>query len=161
MADQRTAGTALPALADPRIEAWGMLIEAHNELHNAVTHRLEGELGLPVPWLGVLVRLARAPGQRLRMTQLAREMTISTSGLTRLVDRIEAAGHVRREPCPEDRRGFHAVLTPAGLRAVEAALPGHLDDLERYLEGALSPTELAQLTDLLRRVRDHVRAGRG
>ena len=161
MADGRTASTPLPALADPRIEALGMLFEAHNELHNAVARSLEAEAGLPVPWLGVLIRLARAPGQRLRMTQLAREMTISTSGLTRLVDRIEAAGHVRREACPEDRRGFHAVLTPAGLRTVEAALPRHLDDLDRYLEGGLSPAELTQLTDLLRRVRDHVRAERG
>ena len=161
MADQRTASTPLPSLADPRIDAWGMLLETHNELHNAIAHRLEREAGLPVSWLGVLIRLARAPGQRMRMTQLAREMTISTSGLTRLVDRIEAAGHVRREACSEDRRGFHAVLTPTGLRAVEAALPDHLDDLGRYLAGALSSVELAQLTDLLRRVRDHVRDQRG
>ena len=157
MAAEHTVEDPTAALDDPRIEAWGMLIEAHNELHNAIGHRLEAELGVPIPWMGVLVRLARSPGQRLRMTELARDMTISTSGLTRLVDRIEQAGHVRRESCPNDRRGFNAVLTPAGRRMVAKATPKHLADLDRYLAAPLSPAELEQLTDLLRRVRDHVR----
>lgn len=149
---------ALAVLDDPSVEAFGMLIEAHNELHNAVTTNLQQELSAPIPWLGVLIRLARSPGHRLRMTHLAREMTMSTSGLTRLVDRIEAAGHVRRESCPEDKRGLLAVLTPEGQRVIAAAAPMHVADLERYLAAALSPQELVQLTDLLRTVRDHVRS---
>ena len=157
MPDEQTLQDPLAALDDPRIEAWGMLIEAHNELYNAMTRRLESEVGLPVPWLGVLLRLARTPEQRLRMTELARDMTISTSGLTRLIDRIEQAGHVRREACPNDRRGFFAVLTPAGRRMVARATPSHLADLDRYLSAPLTPAELGQLTDLLRRVRDHAR----
>lgn len=149
------AGTPLD---DPRIEAFGMLIETHNELGHAVAGRLEAQMSVPTPWLGVLIRLARTPGHRLRMTHLAREMTMSTSGLTRLVDRVEAAGHVRREPCPEDRRGLLAVLTPAGHRLVADAAPMHVADLDRYLAAALTSHELEQLTDLLRKVRDHVRA---
>ena len=149
---------SLAVLDDPCIEAFGMLIEANNELHNAVTTNLKQELSVPIPWLGVLIRLARSPGHRLRMTHLAREMTMSTSGLTRLVDRIEAAGHVRRESCPEDKRGLLAVLTPDGHRLIAAAAPMHVADLDRCLGAALSPQELTQLTDLLRTVRDHVRS---
>jgi len=158
MTDAHDVDDALTLLDDPSVEAFGMLIETHNELTNAVTGRLEAELSVPVPWLGVLIRLARTPGNQLRMTHLAREMTMSTSGLTRLVDRVEAAGHVRREACPEDRRGLLAVLTPAGRRVIADAAPTHVADLDRYLAAALTPDELVQLTDLLRKVRDHVRS---
>jgi len=145
-------------LDDPRIEAFGMLIEAHNELVNAVQRHLEVAAAVPVPWLGVLIRLARSPGERLRMTELARDMTMSTSGLTRLVDRIEASGHVRREACPEDRRGLHAVLTDEGRAVLAEAAPCHLAELDRAMGQAFDPDELAELTALLRRLRDHVRA---
>lgn len=145
-------------LDDPRIEAFGMLLEAHNELTNAINRGLEESTGVPVPWYGVLIRLARSPDHRLRMSELARDMTMSNSGLTRLVDRVEAAGHVRREACPSDRRGLHAVLTEEGMRVAAQAAPRHLDDLQETLGRALEPSEMAELTDLLRRVRDHVRS---
>ncbi len=146
-------------LDDERIEALGMLIETHSEVLAALQSGLEEQFGVPVPWLGVLIRLARSPDYRLRMSQLANEMTMSTSGLTRLVDRIEQAGHVRREACPEDRRGLHAVLTDEGRAVVARAAPCHIDDIQRHLADALAPGELAQLTNLLRTVRDHIRSG--
>ena len=134
-----------------------MLLETHNELHGALQRNLDSGAGLPVGWMSVLIRLARSPEQRLRMTELARDMTMSTSGLTRLVDRMEAGGVVRREACPEDRRGLHAVLTEEGRALLASTTPCHVADLERLLGGALDERELAQLTDLLRRVRNHVR----
>lgn len=152
------ATTVDAQLDDPRIEAFGMLLEAHNEVANATQRGLEESAQLPVSWLGVLIRLARSPGGRLRMTQLAHDMTMSTSGLTRLIDRVEAEGLVRRESCPEDRRGLHAVLTDEGRAVLAEATPCHLTDLERYLAGAFEPEELRQLVDLLRKLRDHVRA---
>lgn len=157
MSDTDDFDACLRVLDDPGVEAFGMLLEAHNELSNAVGRRLDEDLMVPVPWLGVLVRLARSPGQRLRMTRLAAEMTMSTSGLTRLIDRVEAAGHVRREACPEDRRGLLAVLTPEGRDVVLRAAPTHVADLDHLL-APLSPDQLAQLTDLLRIVRDHIRS---
>jgi len=148
----------VPAVLDgPLIDAFGMLVEAHNEVVNLAQRRLESTSELPVAWLGVLIRLARSPEQRLRMTELARDMTMSTSGLTRLVDRIEAAGHVRREACPEDRRGLHAVLTDAGMDVLAQAIPAHVEDLQHAIGDALDEAEVAQLTGLLRRLRDHVR----
>lgn len=145
-------------LDDPRIEALGMVLETHNEVVNELQRRLEAQFDLPVPWLGVLIRLARSPGQRLRMTQLARDMTMSTSGLTRLVDRIERAGQVCRESCPDDRRGLHAVLTDDGRAVLARAAPAHVADLDELLAAPFDDDELRQLTDLLRRLRDHLRA---
>lgn len=156
MAGSPDTSKRLDLYDDPRIEAFGMLLETHNELVNATSHFLD-ELGLPVPWLGVLIRLARSPDERLRMTELARDMTMSTSGLTRLIDRVEAAGHVRRERCPEDRRGLLAVLTPEGREVAAAAAAPHLADLQRLIGEPLDAEELDQLTDLLRRVRNHAR----
>lgn len=144
-------------LDDPNVEAFGMLVEAHNELFHLTQRHLESSAEVPVVWLGVLIRLARSPGQRLRMSELARDMTMSTSGLTRLVDRIEAAGHVRREACPEDRRGLHAALTEEGRAVLERAVPCHVDDLGRTIGEALAPTDRAELVRLLRQLRDHVR----
>lgn len=148
-------------LDDERIEALGMLLEAHNEVHNELRRRLEASHDVPVAWVGVMIALARSPERRLRMTELARDLTMSTSGLTRLIDRIEAAGYVRREACPEDRRGLWAVLTDDGFRVLGEVAPAHLDDVEELVAGALGPHELVQLTDLLRRVRDHVRVRTG
>ena len=148
-------------LDDPNIEAFGMLLEAHNEVLHLTQRHLDASSEVPVAWLGVLVRLARSPGERLRMSELARDMTMSTSGLTRLVDRIEAAGHVRREACPEDRRGFHVVLTDEGRAVLGRAVPCHVADLGRTIGEALAPADRAELVRLLRQLRDHVRATAG
>ncbi len=153
-----TPDDAVEMLDHPLVEAFGMLLETHNELIHAVESRLDArDDAVPVSWRGVLIRLARTPGERLRMTELARSMTMSTSGLTRLVDRIEEAGLVRREACPDDRRGTLAVLTPAGREHIARIAPAHVRDLTRLLGDALSDRQLAEWTKLLRTVRDHVR----
>lgn len=157
MPETMRSDPVLDEIDDAGVEAFGMILETHNELANAIERRLTALGAPPVAWLGVLIRLARSPGHRLRMTELARDMTMSTSGLTRLIDRVEAAGHVARERCPEDRRGLWAVLTPEGLDEVAAIAPQHVSDLGELLGGALGDDELTRLIDLLRRVRDHIR----
>ena len=146
-------------LDDPRIEAYGMLIEAHNELHHALERNLDAVAGVPVGWLSVLIRLARSPGQQLRMSVLARDMTMST----------QRADPPRR---PHGGRAASSSGWPArrtgvacwrcspmpGARVLASTAPCHVADLEHLLGGALDPDQLAELTDLLRRVRDHVRA---
>ena len=138
---------------DPRITAYGMLLEAHAAVVHAVGKELERTSGMSTAWFEVLIRLVRSPGHKLRMTDLAQQVGLSTSGLTRLVDRIEAAGYVRREPCPGDRRGLNAVLTDEGERALQASLPDHLDALDRFVARPLGG-DVATLTDLLRTLRD-------
>jgi MarR family 2-MHQ and catechol resistance regulon transcriptional repressor len=151
------SGTLYPvadACNDPRITSFGMLIEAHAAVVAAVSRDLEQQSGMPVAWFEVLIRLARTPGQRLRMSELAGQVSLSTSGLTRLADRVEAAGYLRREACPSDRRGAFAVLTPEGDEALQRALPAHLQSLERHVAGPLGPDGMGQLESLLRTLRD-------
>jgi DNA-binding MarR family transcriptional regulator len=138
---------------DPRITAFGMLLEAHSAVRTQVGRDFEASAGIPVGWAEVLLRLARTPGHRLRMAELARQVGLSTSGLTRLIDRIEEAGYVRREACPTDRRGAESVLTDEGARVLEKAMPAHLDSIERHLAGPLG-RDMDTFEELLRRVRD-------
>src|SRR5438045_3780930 len=103
--------------------AWRLFLEAHAALVEVLAAELERERGLPLTWYDVLVQLAEAPDGRLRMQDLARSVLISKSGLTRLVDRMERAGMVERQPCPSDLRGTFAVLTDAGRAALRGAAP--------------------------------------
>jgi MarR family transcriptional regulator, 2-MHQ and catechol-resistance regulon repressor len=142
---------------DPRIDAMGMLVEGFAALHGTLEKELDARTGLPLTWFEVLLRLRRTPEHRLRMSDLAAQVSFSTSGLTRLVDRIEAAGMIRREACPSDRRGSFAVLTPAGRQRIDDALPVHLEGLERHLASRLTADELDALTEIMRKVRDGLR----
>lgn len=139
---------------DARITAFGMLLEAHAAVTHAVNAELEHTAGMPGNWFEVLIRLARSPQQRLRMNDLATQVGLSHSGLTRLVDRVIDAGLVRREACPEDRRGAFAVLTDAGADTLDAALESHVASIDRHLTEPLGSDGLVELTELLRTVRD-------
>jgi MarR family 2-MHQ and catechol resistance regulon transcriptional repressor len=143
---------------DPRITAFGMLLEAHAAVLTHVGRDLEASSGIPVAWMEVLLRLARSPQQRLRMAELARQVGLSTSGLTRLIDRIEQAGYVGREACATDRRGAEAVLTAEGQEVLRASLPAHLESIETNLVAPLGD-DVAELEELLRRVRDGIGPG--
>lgn len=142
---------------DDRLTTAGLFFEAHAGLTAALERRLSQECGgLSVQSFEVLMRLTRSPGQQLRMSDLAAQVAMSPSGLTRAVDRLEAGGLVERASCPTDRRGAYAVLTDAGRSLVDAAVPLHLEHLDEYFTGILEPDELAQLTATLRKLRDHV-----
>src|SRR5689334_23002524 len=105
----------------------------------------------------VLMRLARSSGGELRMTDLAAQTGLSTSGVTRVVDRLERDGLATRRACPTDRRGSFTVITPAGLAKMREVLPGHLALIEEWFTGRLSEAELSALLGGLRRIRDAVR----
>jgi DNA-binding MarR family transcriptional regulator len=139
---------------DPRITTFGMLMEAHAAVFTQVGREFEETLGVPVTWFEVMLRLARSPEHRLRMAELAKQVGLSTSGLTRLVDRLENAGYVTREACPSDRRGAHAVLTDAGADLLRKGLPAHIESLDRHVAAPLGD-DLRLFEDLLRKVRDH------
>lgn len=145
----------LPELHDDRITAFGLLTEVHAGLVARLSAHL-AEHGLSLVEFEVMVRLGRSPQQRLRMTELAGQVALTTSGITRVVDRLEREGMVRRQACPDDRRGLWAVLTTAARHRLAAALPGHLALLEREFTGRFPPPELATLLTRLRDIRDEV-----
>jgi DNA-binding MarR family transcriptional regulator len=142
-------------LVDPRLTAVGLLTEAFTGLANRFAAQFE-QHGLSAIEFEVLLRLARSPGDRLRMTDLAGQTSLSTSGVTRVVDRMDRDGLVRREACASDRRSSYAVITDAGLDRLEEALPGHLELVQQWFIGQLTPGQLEQMLDSLRRLRDAV-----
>lgn len=143
---------------DPRLTAIGLLEETVSGLEARMTPQL-AEHGLSLLEFEVLLRLGRSPGEQLRMADLATQVSLSASGLTRVVDRLERAGAATRRACDSDRRGTFAVLTPDGAARLAAALPGHLEVLDRWLIGAVASCTLEPMLDGLRQVRDHVNPG--
>jgi DNA-binding MarR family transcriptional regulator len=143
-------------LTDDRLTLVGLLMESTTALRSQLDRRLAHDAGMPLQWFELLLRLARSPGNHLRMSDLAAQTSLTPSGLTRAIDRLEGAGLVERTPCPSDRRGSYAALTREGLARITAAVGPHLVHVEDHLTGNLSQVEQAQLTALLRKVRDHV-----
>ncbi|GAB3148334.1 MarR family transcriptional regulator [Micromonospora sonneratiae] len=142
-------------LDDPRITAIGLLVETYAGLSARFAEQYE-EHGLSPVEFEVLTRLARSPSHQLRMTDLAAQTSLSTSGVTRVVDRLERNSLIRRRACPSDRRSMHAVITQAGLDRLTETLPGHLEIIERWFTGLLEPAALDNLLGALRTVRDAV-----
>jgi len=145
-------------LEDDRLTAIGLFFETAAGLEHALTRSLDG-YGLPRVWLEILVRVGRSPNQQLRMADLAAQVALSPSGLTRAVDKIEAEGLVTRVSCPSDRRGAFVQLTELGREKLESIIPDHLSHVEENFTGLLSPAELARFTATLRKLRDHLNPG--
>jgi len=128
------------------------MLRAHSSLTRALDAELISAHGLPLSSYEVLLFLADAAGGRMRMAELADSVLLSRSGLTRLVDRLERDGLIRREPCEDDARGWFAAITPAGWELFEAARRTHLDGVrERFLDH-FTRDELRALGDLWERV---------
>jgi MarR family 2-MHQ and catechol resistance regulon transcriptional repressor len=147
-----------PRYDDPRLTAMGLLAETYKGLIAALGPQI-GEHGLGETEFEVMLRLVRSDRQRLRMSDLAAQTGLSTSGITRVIDRLERDGLVCRETCTTDRRGYWAALTPAGQRRISDVLDEHLVLIEQNFTGRLSAAQLQALTDALRVVRDVVRPG--
>src|SRR3954454_15432808 len=118
---------------DDRITLWGLFLEVHAGIGRRLARELRADVDLPDAWLDVLLRIGRTPGQRVRMTDLARMVLFSSGGFTKLADRMEQAGLIRREPRPDDRRPVYAVLTDEGRQSLDRALTVHLPSLQLYL----------------------------
>jgi DNA-binding MarR family transcriptional regulator len=136
------------------LSTWRTFLRAHAQVTRRLEHDLLAEHDLPLASYDVLVQLSEAPGDSLRMTQLAERVLISRSGLTRLVDRLVRDGLVERQACPSDARGTLAALTPAGRTKLAAAWPTHLRGVVDTVIGRLSSEEMVILGALLSRLID-------
>jgi MarR family 2-MHQ and catechol resistance regulon transcriptional repressor len=148
--------TAEQAGADERLTTVGLLFESTTGLGRIFEPQLSADSGLSRQSFDVLVRLARTPEHRLRMSELASQTSLTPSGLTRSVDRLEDSGMVSRESCPDDRRGAFAVLSERGRAVMDDAIPLHIAHIDEVLDGVLTPSEERTLSSLLRKIRDHV-----
>jgi DNA-binding MarR family transcriptional regulator len=138
------------------LAAWRVFLECALALPDVLSAEMEASRGLSFRWYDVLVHLEEA-SEGLPMTEVASRILASKSGLTRVIDRMEKAGLVRRERPEDDRRVVLVVITPAGLDALRAAREVHRDGIRRHFAEHLDARDLARLTTALEKVRAHVR----
>ena len=134
--------------------ALGRLVGAHASLTRALTARLVDEHGLTMGEYEVLLLLARAPDRQMRRIDLSREVRLSPSGVTRMLDRLEATGMVEKGFCRTDARVTYAVLTDRGFEKLRQSLPDHFEAIDRLLGERLEEDEIESLAELLGRLSD-------
>lgn len=147
----RETGTRRPDEGAPG-RAWRTFLAAHAAVVEQIERRLTAEGELPLAHYDVLLALEGSPGRRLRMSELARTVVLSRSGLSRLVDRLEGSGLLRRERCDDDRRGCYAVLTGDGAEALRRARPVYLRGVEEHFGRHLDAEEARVLEEVLGRI---------
>jgi DNA-binding MarR family transcriptional regulator len=136
-------------LDDDEMRAWRGLVAVHIDVLAALEAELLEQHGLHEGDYAVLVTLSESDSQALRMCDLARQLHLSASGLTRRLDGLVQRGFVERTPSPDDRRVTLAVLTPVGVAKLEAAAPDHVEGVRRHLLDHLSRRQIRELAAAL------------
>jgi DNA-binding MarR family transcriptional regulator len=144
---------------DPRLGPWRAFLQAHARVVRRLDEELRAEHDLTVGEYDALLTIAQAPDRRIRMRQLADEVILSKSGVTRLIDRLVDDGLVERSACLVDARGAEAVITERGLARLRAASTTHLRGINEHFLGILERSDL----DVIERTMASVanRAGSG
>jgi len=135
---------------------WRRYLGATQLVQEALEHQLQAEAHVPHAYYEILVRLSEAPSRSLRMSQLAGKALASKSRVSHAVTRLEERGWVTRTECPTDGRGQVATLTDAGLAALAAAAPGHVEKVRSVLFDALSQEQVVQLGEISAAVLAHL-----
>jgi DNA-binding MarR family transcriptional regulator len=133
--------------ADER-RTWIGFLYAQTLLFEQIERDLQRDAGIPLAYYQILVTLSEHLSRAMRMSDLARGLFFSRSRLSHAVDRLEHNGWIRRDTCPEDRRGAVAVLTDEGFTALEAAAPKHVESVRTHLFDQLSATQARQLREV-------------
>ena len=132
--------------------AWRGLLRAHSALTRELDAELTREHDLPLSSYEVLLFLNDSDDGRMRMSELADTVLLSRSGLTRLVDRLERQGLLKRKRCESDARGLFAEITPEGRRVFDSARQTHLDGVRKLFLSHFSRAELRTLGSLWQRL---------
>jgi DNA-binding MarR family transcriptional regulator len=142
----------LTTKALPSTDAFASLAAAYAVLTRELSASLVAKHGLTINDYGCLLLLSRAGEEGMRRIDLANELRLSPSGITRLLDRLEDQGLVGKGACKEDARVSYAILTDVGLSKLKDAAPGHVEDIDRRLADVLSEEEMQTLAELLGRI---------
>lgn len=132
--------------------AWRKFLTVHITLLEQIEHDLAQADLPPLSWYDVLFTLSEASEHRLRLNELAQAVLLSRSNLTRLVDRLEGEGLIQRERCPNDRRGFFAVITDKGLVVIERMWPVYSKGIKEYFACHIDMKEVKFLIKILNRM---------
>lgn len=122
---------------DEQLALWRSFLNAHARVTRAIGRDLAAA-GLPdLGWYDLLWTLYRRPDRSLRVKQLADEVVLSPTAMSRFVDRVEAAGCVRREPDPDDRRATQVTITDEGVELLRRMWPVYAEGIERHFAAEL------------------------
>jgi DNA-binding MarR family transcriptional regulator len=132
-------------------ELFDELVRFETELWNAVDARLREDFDLPLAWFEPMQVVHRVAS--CRVYDIASELSITVGGTSKLVDRIEAAGHCRRVANPDDRRSSLIELTTSGRRLLRRATAAFEAELQTRLGSAVSTRQLAQFRTTLEKMR--------
>jgi DNA-binding MarR family transcriptional regulator len=132
--------------------AWRKFLTAHVILIERIERDLAQSELPPLSWYDVLFALSEAPEHKLRLHELAQAVLLSRSNLTRLVDRLEVAGLILREPCPDDRRGAFAVIAEDGFRMLDRMWVVYGQGIEQYFAYHLEIAEVKFLIEILNKM---------
>ena len=139
-------------LSEQHLGVWRAFLKAHAVVIDRIDRDLVAAERLPLSSYDVLIELYEAPEYRLRMHELADRVVLSRSGLTRLVDRLEAEGFLARDRSRTDRRGAYAVITEKGIAALRRAWPIYARGISEYFARWLTDEEAETLETALKRV---------
>ena len=148
-----------PSLSSPspeRLRAWRLFFESALALLDLLDTELEHDAGIPMRWYDVLVQLEESP-EGIPMNALADRILYSKSGFTRVIDRMEEAGLVRRLRPQHDRRTILILLTDTGTQTMEHARRYHRDGIERHFSQHLTQADIKALTRALEKISTHAR----
>jgi DNA-binding MarR family transcriptional regulator len=134
------------------VRSFVALLRGHAQVTRQLNAQLTADHGLTISDYEVLLRLARAPDRRMRRVDLAEQVLLTASGITRLLEGLERSGYVARGSCDSDRRVVYAVLTEEGLDKLRAASATHVAQIEEYFTARLEAEELEALHALLERL---------
>lgn len=148
----RAAGSRL-------VHDFGLLIKVATRLEQRIDTALRRECGISHTMFEVLIRLCRQPDEEVTQRQLADDLTLTSSGVTRLIDRMEGAGMVRRVPSPEDRRSVLVEPTGHGRAVFVQAAAVHSQVVERYLRTSVAQGDYARLIGSLGEIDRALRDG--
>jgi MarR family transcriptional regulator, 2-MHQ and catechol-resistance regulon repressor len=138
----------------PSTDTFGNLLAAYATLTRELSASLVASHGLTINDYGALLLLSRADENGMRRIDLANQLQLSPSGITRLLDRLEDQGLVGKGVCETDARVSYAILTDAGREKLREAAPGHVEDIDQRLSAVLSEEEMQTLAELLGRLGD-------
>lgn len=137
-------------IPEPHLSAWRSFLSAHAACLQAIEQSLRDAELPPLAWYDVLWALRRASKRTLRMGELSESVvTISQSGLSRLVARIESAGYLRRERSDTDLRGMWVTLTPSGERLLRRMWPVYAAEIQRLVVDVLDEATARMLVETL------------
>jgi DNA-binding MarR family transcriptional regulator len=149
-----------PNLTEVELGTWRAFLRAHSTMLRRISRDLEDADMPPLAWYDVLATLSEAPDHRLRQVEIAERVLLSNSGLSRLIDRIEARGLVKRVQCPDDRRSLNVELTDDGAAMLERMWPAYARAIADDFLPALgsNPCEIRETLESVGRQCDAARA---